>query len=209
LVALACAALAGTAAASADGGHLPGFDFMGKRVGVKKVPFQLRVLLTLKGFGHRPVHGAVWFGEVKRPGGKVMAAGTDRWVCELEEPSGESNGAGTCNTGRAARELEMVTISQHCARHQKIRTLISGLVPNGVTGLAIERADGTAGRTIPVHENTVSFPIGSEDVVLHGVGDAAAERLEKALSLSFHLSRRSCLPGGDYVGGTATPGSPG
>jgi hypothetical protein len=98
----------------------------------------------------------------------------------------------------------MLTISQVCGQHRRIRTRISGLVPNGVTGLAIEKHDGTIGRTIPVHDNTVSFPIGSENVVVHGVGDAAAERLEKDLPLGLTLSPRSCVAGVDYFGGTVT-----
>lgn len=63
------------------------------------------------------------------------------------------------------------------------RYRITGLVPNGVTGLKVERADGTVGRTVPVIENTVAFTVGREDFTLRGVGDPAAERLERPMPL--------------------------
>ncbi len=207
LTALLCAALAATAAAAtSEAAHLPGFSFVDQRVAVKKLPFPLRISLGGiggRGLGHRPIRGAVWFGEVERPGGTILAAGDKSWVCVFDEPT-SGGGGGICGTDRSARELGMVTISQVCGRHRRIRTRISGLVPNGVTGLAIERKDGTIGRTIPVHENTVSFPIGSENVVLQGVGNAAAEGLEKDLPLDFTLSPKSCVAGGDYFGGEVT-----
>ena len=57
----------------------------------------------------------------------------------------------------------------------------------GVPSTLIEKSDGTMGRTVPVIDNTFFFTVGLEDFTLHGIGDAAAEGLER----SFPLRRAS------------------
>jgi len=199
LVALVCAAVAGTAAASADGGHLPGFSLLGRRVAIDKLPTELRlsfrVFRGVDGHHGPPAHGPVWFGEVERPKATIMAAGTKTWVCESEVPKNEfeRGGGGGCAALKYARELYDLSID-YCGKARRYR--IHGLAPDGVTGLAIEKADGTFGRTIPVLENTFAFSVGREDITLRGVGDAAAEELERELPLA-----RSGAGGGGGCGG--------
>jgi hypothetical protein len=189
LVGFVCAAVAGSAgAASADGGHLPGFSFMDKRVAIKKLPIGLRVsfqtLRGLEGFPgpHPPAHGPVWFGEVERPNATILVAGTRSWVCESEEPKEPlvRGGGGGCVALKYARQLDDISIG-FCGKSRKFR--IAGLAPDGVTELAIERSDGTISRTVPVLENTFGFTIGHVDITLRGVGDAAAEGVERSLPL--------------------------
>jgi hypothetical protein len=186
LVALACAGIVASAvAAPAFGGHLPFFSLMNKRVAKSKLPLGIRFSFEAEnGFGFGPpVHGPLWFGEVERQGATIYAAGADHWVCESEEPKAETGGGGgSCTALKQARELELLSLHSSCGAHPG-HFRISGLVPNGVTGLAIEKEDGTIGRTIPVVENTVAFSIGDEDFTLKGVGDAAAEALERQFPL--------------------------
>jgi hypothetical protein len=80
----------------------------------------------------------------------------------------------------AVRELDGLSVDSCNGSHQ---FLVSGLAPNGVAGLALERSDGKIARTIPVIDNTVSFSVGHVNLTLRGVGDAAAERLERSLLL--------------------------
>lgn len=189
LAALICAALAGSAAAApASGGrHLPHFSLMNERVAIKKLPIGMRLSFQRVhgfGLGHPKIRGPVWFGEVKRPGSTVIAAGVKSWVCvsvEHPKPSGNGSGSGTCTDLAAARELQMLSISESCSGNH-VHARVAGLVPDGVTGLALEKEDGTI-RTVPVVDNTVAFPVGDESIVLHGVGDAAAEELEWRLPL--------------------------
>ncbi len=194
LAVLACLAVAGTAPAapSSGGRHLPYFSLLSERVAVKKLPFALRfpfgeVPGEIGTNAEHPTRGPVWFGEVERPNATIVAAGNRRQVCEIEEPKGDAQGSGgRCTSLGGARELFDFTISS-CgggpARHYRIH----GLAPNGVTGLEIEKSDGTMGRTVPVIDNTFFFTVGLEDFTLHGIGDAAAEGLER----SFPLRRAS------------------
>jgi hypothetical protein len=190
LAVLVCAACAGTAlAAPASGGrHLPYFSLMNQRVAVKKLPLGLRIWFggipeggTLS--SGRAKGGPVWFGEVERPKMTILAAGNSRWVCDLEQPKDEMlGGGGSCSTLGASRELFNLSV-RSCGKGPPRHFRITGLVPNGVTGLEVEKADGTAGRTVPVVENTVAFTVGREDFTLHGVGNPAAERLERPMPL--------------------------
>ncbi len=188
LVVLACAALAGTSvAAPASGGrHLPDFSLLNERVAIKKLPFPMRLSFRSSArVGSRlpqaPKHGPVWFGEVKRQGVTIQAAGTSRWLCEFEFASSRlGGGGGICTTFDSVRELAGLSVDSCNGSHQ---FRIGGLAPNGVTGLALERSDGKIERTIPVIENTFSFSVGHVNLTLRGVGDAAAERLERSLPL--------------------------
>jgi hypothetical protein len=192
LATLACAALVGSAAAApASGGrHLPDISLMNERVAIKKLPFPLRI--AFRPFGrHRdefrgpPKHGPVWFGEVERHGVTIQAAGTKRWICAFELPHGEAGGGGgSCTSLAEIRTLTGLSSVFSCGASQRYR--ISGLAPNGVTGLQVERAGGRITRTIPIVDNTFAFSIGHVDVTLHGVGDAAAERIERSLPLAGH-----------------------
>ncbi|MGH2940069.1 MAG: hypothetical protein ACRDPE_18315 [Solirubrobacterales bacterium] len=83
----------------------------------------------------------------------------------------------------AAREFGLVDVGS-CGKGKPTHFRIRALVPDGVTGIEVEKEDGTIGRTVPVIENTVAFTIGRENVVLHGVGDAGAEGLERTLPLA-------------------------
>jgi hypothetical protein len=187
LVAFVCAVLVGSAgAASAGGGHLPFFSLMDKKVAVSKLPFELRISLQgFPGSHRRPrIRGPVWFGEVQRSGVIVSAAGTRRQICTWESrDGGRDGGSGGCNTPKAVRELRDFSVSS-CGKGPPRHFRISTLVPNGVAGLEIQREDGSIGRTVPVVDNTVAFTIGREDFTMQGVGDAAAERLERSLPLA-------------------------
>jgi hypothetical protein len=187
---MACAAVAGTAlAAPASGGrHLPYFSLMSERVAIRKLPLELRISFGwVPGKAQDPrwrKRGPVWFGEVERPRMTIVAAGNSRWVCEIEQPKDEMlGGGGGCTTLGASRDLFNLDISS-CGRGRPRQFRMVGFAPNGVTGLEIEKADGTIGRTVPVIENTVAFTVGREDITLRGVGDRAAERLERPLSLT-------------------------
>jgi hypothetical protein len=192
---LVCVAVAGTArAAPASGGrHLPYFSLMNERVGVKKLPIELRLSFGWFPGGKRaasrpPKRGPVWFGEVERPKTTIMAAGNGQWVCETEESNDEElGGGGGCTTLAATRELFNLDVSS-CGKGPPRQFRIAGLVPNGVTGIEVERSDRTIGRTVPVIENTVAFTVGREDIVLRGVGDSGAEKLERKLPLA-HLAK--------------------
>lgn len=184
---LACAALAGTAgAAAAGGGHLPYFSLLDQKTAISRLPFGLES--SFPGFptpfAPAPIRGPVWFGEVERANSTFYAAGNRRQVCTFETTGTDGAGGGVCSTLAAQRELRELEVSS-CGKGRPRRFRISGLVPNGATGLEIERADGTIGRAVPVLENTVAFEVGREDLTLHGVGDAAAERLEAHLPLSL------------------------
>jgi hypothetical protein len=130
-------------------------------------------------------HGPVWFGEVERPSATIELVGNRRLVCQWEQPADEfkRGGGGTCSTPQGARELADLSIGS-CGKGPPRHFRIHALVPDGVTGLAIEKEDGTIGRTVPVLGNTVAFTIGRENFTMHGVGDAAAERLERRLPLA-------------------------
>jgi hypothetical protein len=190
LVALVCAAVAGTAlAAPASGGrHLPYFSLMDERVAVTKLPFAMRLLfghaLGIKGSGPpRHGHGPLWFGEVERPNATIFAAARGHWVCDFERSHGDADGGGgSCTTTAGARELGLLDVGS-CGKGRPRHFRINGLVPDGVTGLELERSDGTIGRTVPVIDNTFAFTVGREDFKLHGVGDVAAEKLERTLPL--------------------------
>jgi hypothetical protein len=181
---------------------------MSKRVAKSKLPLGMRFSFEGKhGFGLvPPVHGPVWFGEVERQGATIVAAGVSRWVCESEEPNAETGGgSGTCTDLKEARELGMLSIKSSCGAHPG-HFRITGLVPNGVTGLAIEKEDGTIGRTVPAVENTVAFSVGDEDITLHGVGDAAAEALEQQFPLG-HLRGSRASACGVFYGIAEAPAS--
>jgi hypothetical protein len=196
LAALACAALVGSAAAApASGGrHLPHISLMNERVAIKKLPFPIRFAFRqFRGLGHRsqgpPKHGPVWFGEVERRGVTIQAAGTKRWICSFELPHGEAGGGGgSCTSLAEIRSLTGLSSVFSCGGSQRYR--ISGLAPNGVTGLQVERAGGRVTRTIAIVDNTFAFSIGHVDVTLHGVGDAAAEGIERSLPLAGHSGLR-------------------
>jgi hypothetical protein len=188
LAALVCAALVGTAvAAPASGGrHMPGLSLMNERVAIKKLPFLLR--FSFRQFGRHglggrrpPKHGPVWFGEAKRQGATFQVAGTKHWLCDFEMPGGEvGGGGGSCATLADVRRMDELSIDS-CGGSHKFR--VSGLAPNGVTGIEVERSDGKITRTIPVVDNIIAFSIGHVDITLHGVGDAAAESIERNLPL--------------------------
>jgi hypothetical protein len=188
---LVCAALAGSAfAAPATGGrHYPHFSLLGERVAIKKLPPEIRFMFEmppgLKGFGGlRLGHGPVWFGQVERPSATFAAIAKGHWICQYEMPNGEIGGSGSvCVPAGAAREFGLVDVGS-CGKGPPTHFRIHALLPDGVTGVAIEREDGTIGRTVPVSQNTVAFTVGRENIALHGVGDAAAEDLERDLPLA-------------------------
>lgn len=199
LAALICLAFFGSAeAAPASGGrHLPFVSLMNERVAIKRLPLPLRFAFGafggLKHDGpHPPKHGPVWFGESKQQGATFEVAGTKGWICDFEVQGGEAGGGGgSCATLADVRRLGELSVGSCGGSHQ---WRIHGLAPNGVTGLEVERSDGTITRTIPVVDNIFSFAIGHEDITLHGVGDPAAERLERHLPLAgpSRTSRGGC-----------------
>ncbi len=192
---LLCLALVGAAAAApASGGrHLPYFSLLNERVPIKKLPAGMEFSFGRghgSGLGSPKVSGSAWFGEVERPGSTIIAAGVGHWICETierEAANGTGTGSGRCTTLAVARELQMLKLSENCHGRQ-IR--VSGLVPNGVTGLEVEKEGGTIERTVPVIENTVDFPVDTKRFVLHGVGNPAAEKLEWRLQIAKLRERR-------------------
>lgn len=186
-VLLACATV-GATAARADGGHLPGFSLLDRRVPIDKLPepvgFFFGGVPGVKGTGPPHVgHGPVWFGEVERPHATIEAAGNGRWVCESEVRTGEPDGGGTCMPPASARDLGLLDVSA-CGKGPPRHFRIVGLVRDGISAVEVERADGTIGRTVPVIEDTIAFTIGRENVVLHGTGDPSAEGFERDLPLA-------------------------
>jgi hypothetical protein len=208
--ALACAALVGSAAAApASGGrHLPGISLLNERVAIKGLPFPLRLAFRAFGGGRvlgpgAPKRGPVWFGEVHRPHATIEAAGTKRWICDFELPDDElGDGGGNCTPLAEIRNLSELSTVFSCNGSRRFR--VHGLVPDGVTGLEVERAGGKVTRTIPVVDNTFAFSIGHVDVTLRGVGDGAAERLEHQLP----LARPNASRGGDCSGYAFTEPKP-
>lgn len=187
LALLACAAV-GATAATAAGGHLPGFSLLDRKVAIDKLPesvgFFFGGIPGAKGSGLPKVgHGPVWFGEVERPHATIDAAGNGRWVCESEVRTGETDGGGSCTQPGAAREYGVLDVSA-CGKGPPRHFRIVGLVRDGISAVEVERADGTIGRTVPVIENTIAFTIGRENVVLHGTGDPSAEEFERGLPLA-------------------------
>jgi hypothetical protein len=188
LAAIACAALVGSAAAApASGGrHMPYVSLMNERVAIKKLPFLLRFAFReFGGHGLRgrrpPKHGPVWFGEAKRQGATSQVAGSKHWLCDFELPAGEAGGGGgSCATLADVRRMDELSIGSCDGSHQ---FRIDGLAPNGVTAVEVERSDGKITRTIPVVDNIIAFSIGHVNITLRGVGDPAAERLERNLPL--------------------------
>jgi hypothetical protein len=191
LAVLACAAVGGTAlAAPADGGrHFPHFTLLGERVAVKELPDELRLLVAgppgSKGFGFPHLgHGPVWFGEAVRPNATLAAVAKGHFICQYELPKDIARGGGgVCTQVRGAREFGLLDITS-CGKGRPTHFHIHALLPDGVTGVELERDDGTIERTVPVLGNTVAFLVGREDLVLRGVGDAAAEGLERTLPLA-------------------------
>jgi hypothetical protein len=191
LVALACAAVAGTAlAAPASGGrHFPYFSLLNERVAVKKLPFGLRFSFgeipgSKSADSRRGGHGPAWFGEVERPNATIFAAARGHWVCVSEAPDVDTRGErSVCTSLAGARELGLLHVGS-CGKGPPRQFRVYGLLPDGVTGLEIERSDGTTGRTVPVTDNTFAFTVGREDITVHAVGDASAEGLERTLPLA-------------------------
>lgn len=187
LLVLVCA-VTGATAATADGGHLPGFSLLNRRVAIDKLPESVRIF-----FGGIPGaqgtwlphvgHGPVWFGEVERPHATIEAAGNGRWVCESEVRTGEPDDGGTCIPPASAREVGLLDI-RTCGKGRPRHFRIVGLVPDGIGAVEVERADGDVGRTVSVIENTIAFTIGRENVVLRGTGDPSAEEFERILPLA-------------------------
>lgn len=184
-----CVAATATAAPVSGGRHFPHFSLLNQRIAVKTLPFTTRLLFEgpgrAKGPGlPRSGHGKVWFGEVERPNATIVAAARSQWVCDLEVPHDEARGqGGSCTSLAGARELDLLDVGS-CGKGPPRHFRIHGLAPDGVTCLALERSDGTIGRTVPVIENTFAFTVGREDFTLHGVGDGAAEGLERTLPLA-------------------------
>jgi hypothetical protein len=189
LAVLVCAAFAGGAAAapSSGGRHMPYVSLMNERVAIKKLPFLLRFSFRESGKIHLrgrrpPKHGPVWFGEAKRQGATFQVAGTKHWLCDFELPKGElGGGGGSCASLADVRRLDELSIDS-CGGSHRFR--VQGLAPNGLTGVEVERSDGRITRTIPIVDNILAFSIGHVDVTLHGLGDAAAESIERNLPLA-------------------------
>lgn len=192
MVVLACAVGVGTAFAAPAGGrnHFPHFSLLGERVAAKDLPPGLGILVVgppgAKGVGPfgGPGRGPFWFGEVERPNAKLAAVAKGHWICEYELPKDPfGGGMGACTSPGAAREFGLFDVSS-CGKGRPRHFRVFALLPDGVTGVQIEREDGTFGRTLPVIDNTIAFTVGRENIALRGVGDAAAEGLERKLPLA-------------------------
>jgi hypothetical protein len=192
LAVLSCAAIGGTALAAqaGEGVHFPHFSLLGKRVLVNELPKQTRWFVAgppgAKPFGFFPHlgHGPVWYGQVERPKATISAVAKGHWICQIELPKDELTGpSGDCVSSGYARQQGLFDIGS-CGKGRPTHFRIHALVPDGVTGVEVEREDGTIGRTVPVIENTVAFTVGRENIVLRGVGEADAEALERTFPLA-------------------------
>jgi hypothetical protein len=185
MVLLACAGLAmvSGSAAAADGGHLPGFSLMNRKVSVANLPFVLQS--QFRPFTrHPPIHGPLWFGEVKRPNATLYAAGVPKWVCDfVERQGGPDGGGGTCASLGSVRAYGLLSV-ESCGQKRPTHFRVTGMVPDGVTGLAVKGPGGVIVATEPVVDNTVSFTLGRQNVTLHGIGNPEAEGLERRLPLA-------------------------
>jgi hypothetical protein len=192
LAGLSCAAIgvARVPAQAGEGAHYPQFSLLDKKVLVTDLPKQTRWLIAgppgAKGFGFFPHlgHGPIWFGQVEQPNATIVAAAKGHLICQFELPkNGLVGPSGVCVPSGYAREFGSVHVGS-CGKGRPTHFRIHALVPDGVTGVAVEREDGTIGHTVPVIENTVAFTIGRENIVLRGVGDAGAEDLQRKLPLA-------------------------
>jgi hypothetical protein len=199
-----CAAIVGggAVASAASDGHLPGFSLLDKKVSAAKLPEELRFFFGgipgVKGTAlPHAGQGPFWLGEVRRPNATVAAAASRRWICVTEERPGNHGGSSSCTEHAAARESGLFDING-CGRTAPVHFRIYGLVPDGIESLQVEKEGGAIARSVPVIENTVAFSIGRENVVLRGVGGAAAEEFEinlplaQAAKLGAHRHRGGC-----------------
>lgn len=183
-------ALAASPAAPKDGsgGHLPHFNLLTERVAVAKLPFELRFPLRMR-FPH--ARSAVRFGEAGLPDSTITAAGNRRNICVSERPKGNHGASGTCSDLARALETGITTVSS-CSEGGPLEFRIAGIVPNGIESLGVERhGDGKIEETTPVVDNAFSVSLRPVGVVLHGIGDSAAEHFELKYPLAgfAHLAR--------------------
>jgi hypothetical protein len=172
-----------------SGGHLPHFNLLAKRVAIAKLPFELRFSLRMR-FPH--ARSAVRFGEARLPDTTITAAGNRRNICVFERPKGNHGGSGTCGDLAQALETGITTVSS-CSEGGPLEFRIAGIVPNGIESLGIERReDGKIEDAIPVVDNAFFVSLRPVGVVLHGIGDSAAEHFELKYPLAgfARLARR-------------------
>ncbi|MBN9622136.1 MAG: hypothetical protein J0H06_04135 [Actinobacteria bacterium] len=161
--------------------HLPHFDLLDRPTSLEAMPRILRVPFE-KDLPRGARHG-FWKGKVRLPEGTITAIGNRRLIC-FEHRLHEV-GAGSCD--RTRRILHKgLSVSSFCVGGgEEVR--ISGLVPNGITALGVDRrADGSIEEEVPVRDNAFSVVLEPAGVVLHAIGPDA-----RGLAMKYPLGRLS------------------
>jgi hypothetical protein len=161
--------------------HLPHFNLLSHPVGVPHLPRDLQYGLSLwlppidPPVKVRPLKlrgGTVHFGEIE-----VYGVGSLQTVCirvsgerSLRQPGPRGRGSACAPVPSALRRG--IAILSSCTGVRG-GVLVTGLVPNGILGLGVERAgSGVIEEVIPVKNNAFVAPIERVAVVLHGMGSS-------------------------------------
>lgn len=164
------AAPAGADRTSQISTHVADFNLLSKSTGVSRLPLILRSPLK-RMLPTAPRH--LRWGKANLPESTIIAAGNRKVICFFERVKGSEGGAGSCNR-RPEALVKGLTVLTVCGGTNQGAMRISGVVPNGITALGVDRHnDGTIEETIPVIENAFTVSLEAVGVVLHGVGPRA------------------------------------
>lgn len=168
----ALAMASGLAVAASPSGEHPapapvlGFDLLRQPTTLADLPLAQRRIVR-KALGERRARD-LRTGEVKFSAGKISAVGNDAVVCLF---SGiESYGAGACAPRRAALRGG-ITFLLFCAGRFGDRARITGIVPNGVAAVRLERVDdGSLIREAKVVSNAFTMIVPPVEAIKIWVG---------------------------------------
>jgi len=159
--------------------HLPHFNLLSHPVGIPHLPRDLQygLSLWLPPVKVRPLKlrgGTVHFGEIE-----VYGVGSLQAVCIRVSEEGSVSRSGPRGRNSACAPVSStlergVAILWSCVgAGSAVR--VTGLVPNGILGLGVERgASGEIEEVIPVKNNAFVALIDRVAVVLHGMGSSGA-----------------------------------
>ena len=176
-----------SATTTPSGAHVPHFNILSTPVKLSEIPRALRTPFDRLPTGKQR---RLRIGRVHLNGTTITAIGNHHQICYLAWRRG-FGGGGSCSrfSDALARGLSSVAI---CGGVQPGMVRISGIVPNGVTELGVDRhADGTIEETVPVLLNAFSVELDPVGVILHGIGDAKAAQIE----LKYPLQRLASANG--------------
>lgn len=205
--AASCAALSGlvlavsfpATGAGATRGHLPHFSLIATPIRLAQAP---RIFLGAFARLPRGKRGGVRVGRTHLNGVTIEAIGNRHLVCYVQWNK-QHVGVGACDSFRGAVRRGGITSFSPCGGDEAGTTRISGIAVNGVTELGVDRrADGTIEETIPVVGNGFSVDLENRGLILHGIGDARASRVEFKYPL-----RRVAAHGGGCKAGESTSAS--